>query len=117
MKIEILLDTIDPNDPLAIDPVGTITLIAGQDILSEPYVYLDSWLNALKEGCAKMAVVDRAEIDLIEERDPLVFQRTDGEIRISFKEKFVAAKNIEEIDVAVTAALKELANTQIFPKK
>jgi hypothetical protein len=117
MRINIALDPIDPTDPLAIDPVGTITLISGQNTLSEPYVYLDSWLNALREGVRKMTVVDKAEIDLIEEPDPLIFERTDGGIRISFKEKFVTVENVEEMDIAVAAALKELVDTQIFPNK
>lgn len=117
MRIKILLEPIDKEDPLAIDPVGTITLESGEDVLSEPYVYLDSWLKALEKGSAQMSTTYKADIDLIEERDPLTFERIDGCIRISYKDKSVIVNNTEEIRIAVADAFKELAKTQIFPKR
>ena len=115
MEIEMFLEPNDPDDLADIDPVGNIELRAGGAILSEVYVYLDSWLNALKVGSKAITETNRVELDLVEEPEPLVLERTGNGIRISFKEKSIVIKNGEELEIAVENALRELVDRQLFP--
>jgi len=116
MEIEFELEPIDRNDPAAIDPVGSITLISADATLSEQYVYIDSWLDALKEGAKAISRTERAEIDLVEEPEPLILELTERGIRISFKDNSIVVKDGAELDAAVDDAYKKLTDTQVFPK-
>jgi len=115
MQIIISLDPIDINDPLAIDPVGSIAMISGQTKLTESAVYVDSWLKAIAAGISEIRKSSRAEIDLIEEPHRLIFESEDNSIRISFKSQFVVAKSLQEIEIALAEATEYLSNHQVFP--
>jgi hypothetical protein len=116
MEIKFTLEPIDRDDPLAIDPVGTITLESAGLTLSEPYVYLDSWFIALKTGAEQIKKQPAVEVDLVEEPEPLIFRRSNNGVMISFKNKDIFVNDAEDIILAVEGADEKLRKTQVFPK-
>ena len=115
MQILFSLEPTDIDDPLDIDPLGDITLLEGEEKLTESSVYLDSWFNAIEKGAVKIENESKAEIDLIEEPQPLIFNRSSSGVRISFKEKSLTIKNMDDLRTAVKRAREELISTQVFP--
>ena len=116
MEIKIILEPIDRDDPLAIDPVGTITLKTEDSSFSEPYAYLDSWFQALMIGAEQLDKKPDVEVDLKEEREPLIFRKVERGVKICFKDKNVVVGNVAELVAAVEKASDELSKIQIFPK-
>jgi hypothetical protein len=114
MEIRFDLEPVDATDPNDIDPVGTIVLIEGAQRLDEQYVYLDSWLAALLEGAEGLAERDRVEVDLIEEPQPLIFERKQEAVSISFKGKSITVQSAEAVRVAAVTANQRLQNERAF---
>lgn len=88
----------DANSP---DLLGDIYLSDGRNTISEALTYFDSWLDALKKGALSLADQNQVSIDLIEEPDPLIFEKRDGYIVLTYGNSFIFVKNAEEILEAI----------------
>ncbi|QQS32775.1 MAG: hypothetical protein IPM50_14140 [Acidobacteriota bacterium] len=113
MKIDFVLDEADSDDPMAIDPVGDITIESRGESITERFVYIDSWLNALLEGSRKARFSERLDVDLLEERDPLVFERRNESFLLSFRGKSIVVDNLDQLEAASIAGIENLS--QIMP--
>src|SRR5258708_7920885 len=94
-----------------VDPSGQISIIADDEAISAAYVYLDSWLDALITGLRAVEAGRSADIDLVEEPDPLIFQPQNGGLRITYRDKTLTLKSINEFHQALREAAKDFVDT------
>jgi hypothetical protein len=105
MEIRITLDEEDEFDP--VDPGGAISIVSNGQAISARYVYLDSWLEALITGLKEIEAGRAANVDLIEEPDPLEFDPLNGGLKITYRNTTVMVKSIDEFREALRKAAKD----------
>ncbi len=108
MNIKVALDETTGVDSL--DPSGEIVITDGRSFISEKHAYLDSWLNALIEGLKEVESGKTASIDLVEEPYPLIFEPTNGGIRITYQGTALSLERIKEFREALRSAAQQFLN-------
>ncbi|QYO65809.1 hypothetical protein [Leptolyngbya sp. 7M] len=88
----------DANPP---DLLGDICLSDGRNTILDNCTYPDPWLDALKKGTRLLRHEKVASIDLVEESNPLVFEKRDSHIVISYGDSFIFVNSVEEILLAL----------------
>jgi len=106
MEIQFFLDK--KESATSSELLGEIRLSDGRNTISERLTYIDSWLEALEEGAKSLRDKNTASIDLIEEPDPLTFQKRDDYIKLSYGNMFIFVNTVDEICSSVQIALNQI---------
>lgn len=110
MEIQCFLDkTVSATSA---DLLGEIRISDGRNTISESVTYIDSWLEALEEGAKSLTHENTASVDLIEEPYPLIFEKRDSYIKLSYGDMFIFVNSVEEIDASVQNALIRIAESK-----
>jgi hypothetical protein len=109
MEIQFFLDKKDSAS--SSDLLGEIRLSDGQNTISEKLTYIDSWLEALEKGAKSLRHKNTATIDLIEEPEPLMFEKRDDYIKLSYGDMFIFVNTVDQIYSSVEIALKQINET------
>ena len=118
MRIELELEPWDLADPNDIDPLGRVTVSAGETGWSISDCYLDEWLDAFVEGFEMLKTEDDAIISMTCEGNALWFKKTPSGITIEFGDASMTVSNMEELDSAIKEALKiDLRRPEPTPDK
>jgi len=99
----------------ASDLVGDVEIESTSgDVIVGEATYLDSWCSALLDGLQRiMKGSERVEIDLIEEPEPLVFERAGNGIRLGHLGHTVEESTLKGAAVAIEdAAVRLLAHAR-----
>lgn len=109
MEIQFLLNR--KENGTSTDLLGEIRLSDGRNTISERLTYIDSWLEALEEGAKSLKHKNTASIDLIEEPDPLTFEKREDYIKLSYGDMFIFVNSVDEISSSVLVALNQINET------
>lgn len=102
MLVQIHLDKDEPLNPDEL--LGEVKILSAREFIKEESTYVDSWLEALAKGAEQVRYEQVVTVDLVEEPDPLVFERREGRIRISHQNSSVHVQSEREILDAVQEA-------------
>ena len=102
LKIQIIVEEDGGVDP--IEPSGEILISDGGVRISERYVYLDSWLDALITGLKEVEAGKSATVDLVEEPDPLLFQPQNGGLTLTYRDTTISVNSVDEFRQALRSA-------------
>lgn len=94
------------------DLLGEIRISDGRNTILEGDTYIDSWLEALEEGAKSLEHESTASIDLVEEPLPLIFERRDNYIKLSYGNMFIFVDTVEEIYSSIREASQEIRTTR-----
>jgi hypothetical protein len=109
MEIQFFLDK--KENVTSSDLLGEIRISDGRNTISEKLTYIDSWLEALEEGAKSLEHENSVSIDLIEEPDPLTFEKRDGYVKLSYGDMFIFVNTVDEIYSSVQVALNKINET------
>jgi len=94
INIKWTLDEQEGIDP--IDPLGDMIITDSHTILSVESTYLDSWFSALITGIKAVNAGKRVTVEVAEEPDPLIFEPWKSGMIISYKDRALQVKKIDE---------------------
>jgi hypothetical protein len=98
---------LDEPDPL--DPAGELYLSSeSAGFIFEEYTYLDSWLDALTEGFLAARDGITANIDILEEPDPLRFEPLGSRVfRIAYKDQKIEIRDPDRAIFILRRSVKD----------
>lgn len=108
MQIRFILDEQHGIDP--VDPSGSIEITDGHNLISEKYVYLDSWLDALITGLKTVEDGKSVTVDLVEEPDQLTFEPHNGGLKMQYRESRLMFKSVRDFEAILRTALNDFLN-------
>lgn len=100
--------TFDKDTISGIDPLGDL-VITGDDERSVlvKCVYLDSWFEAMIQGFRSMSEKEKAAIEIVEEPEPLLFERIGTGLRLTYERNSIVINDMQQAVQELRSACKK----------
>lgn len=109
MKIMWSIDNEDREGVIPDDLLGSIYICHNDACIQDDVTYLDSWFDSLIDGYHTIARGNTYfESDLIDEPDPLYFERIGNNIKITYKNTILEACPLDKFFMALLDSASKL---------